>query len=121
MEGLASVLEADLSNFKQKIIKILCDCVTEMPEKLTIYSTLVGLLNARNFTAGGEFVEMLVRQFKEAARGNEFEKARIIVRFISDLVNCHVIAAGSLLHMYDSFMEVTLEDNIPQVREKVLG
>ena len=37
------------------------------------------------------------------------------VRFLSDLVNCHVIVAGSLLAMFDNFIEVSLEDNIPQV------
>lgn len=37
------------------------------------------------------------------------------VRFLADLVNCRVIVAGSLLAMFDNFIEVTLEDNIPQV------
>ena len=30
-------------------------------------------------------------------------------------MNCHVIVAASLLAMFDNFVEVTLEDNIPQV------
>jgi len=37
------------------------------------------------------------------------------VRFLADLVNCRVIVAGSLLALFDNFVEVTLEDNIPQV------
>ena len=37
------------------------------------------------------------------------------VRFLSDLVNCHVLVAASVLQMFDNFVEVTLEDNIPQV------
>ncbi len=37
------------------------------------------------------------------------------MRFLADLVNCHVIVAASLLAMFDNFVEVTLEDNIPQV------
>ena len=41
------------------------------------------------------------------------------VRFLADLVNCHVIVAGSLLAMFDNFIEVTLEDNIPQVKFKL--
>ncbi|KAL5004537.1 hypothetical protein ScPMuIL_017993 [Solemya velum] len=116
LEGLASVLEADLPNYKLKILKILCDCVVKLPEKLTVYTTLVGLLNAKNYNCGGEFVEMLVRNLKEALKSTEFDNARIMVRFLSDLVNCHVIVVGSLLSMFDSFLEVMLEDNIPQVR-----
>lgn len=116
LEGLASVLEADIPNYKQKILRILCECVVRMPEKLTVYTTLIGLLNAKNYNCGGEFVEMLVRNLKEALKTGEYENARIMVRFLSDLVNCHVIVAGSVLAMYDNFVEVTLEDNIPQVR-----
>lgn len=42
------------------------------------------------------------------------------VRFLADCVNCHVIVAGSLLSMFDNFIEVTLEDNIPQVNEQAI-
>ncbi|XP_074649967.1 nuclear cap-binding protein subunit 1-like [Tubulanus polymorphus] len=116
LEGLSSVLEADLINYKGQIIKILCDCVVRMPEKLTVYTTLVGLLNAKNYNCGGDFVEMCVRNLKEALKSGEWENARMMVRFLADLVNCHVIVAGSLLAMFDNFIEVALEDNIPQVR-----
>ncbi|XP_060600407.1 nuclear cap-binding protein subunit 1-like isoform X2 [Ruditapes philippinarum] len=116
LEGLASVLEADLPNYKTKIIRILCECAVKLPEKQAVYTTLVGLLNAKNYNFGGEFVEMLVRNMKEALKTEEFESARLIIRFIADLVNCRVIVAGSLLAMFDNFIEVTLEDNIPQVR-----
>ncbi|CAG5121145.1 unnamed protein product, partial [Candidula unifasciata] len=119
LEGLASVLEADLPNYKHQIMKILCDCVVSFPEKLTVYTTLVGLLNAKNYHCGGEFVEMLVRNLKDALKTGEFDNARIMVRFLSDLVNCHVLVAASLLQMFDNFVEVTLEDNIPQVRSDV--
>lgn len=37
------------------------------------------------------------------------------VRFISDLVNCHVVSATSLLQLYDSFMEGAIDSAIPQV------
>jgi nuclear cap-binding protein subunit 1 len=54
LEGLASVLEADLASFRNKILRILAECATNMPEKCTIYTTLVGLLNAKNYNFGGE-------------------------------------------------------------------
>lgn len=116
LEGLAGVLEADLSNYRQKIMKILCHCAVKMPEKTTVYTTLVGLLNARNYNCGGEIVELLTRNLKESLKSCTFENARTLVRFLADLVNCHVIAAGSLLQMLDDFVDVTLEDSIPQVR-----
>jgi nuclear cap-binding protein subunit 1 len=54
LEGLASVLEADLSTYKLKILKILSDCAIRLPDKCTIYTTLIGLLNTKNYNFGGE-------------------------------------------------------------------
>jgi nuclear cap-binding protein subunit 1 len=63
-----------------------------MPEKLTVYTTLAGLLNKADYDAGGEFVEMAVRQLKECIRSNEFQNARMLVSslilnvFFTDIV-----------------------------------
>ncbi|XP_022257706.1 uncharacterized protein LOC106472631 isoform X3 [Limulus polyphemus] len=116
LEGLAGVLEADLPSYRSKILRILSDCVTRMPEKTTIYTTLVGLLNARNYNFGGEFVELLVKNFKEYLKNCQFDEARSTLRFLADLVNCNVISIGSLMNLIESMVEVTQEDSIPQVR-----
>ncbi|XP_056648176.1 nuclear cap-binding protein subunit 1 [Diorhabda carinulata] len=116
LEGLASVLEADLSTFRAKILRILTDCAIRMPEKCTIYTTLVGLLNAKNFNFGGEFVEYMVKSFKESLKQCKWDAARYALRFLADLVNCHVISATSLLQLLDNMMDTANEDNVPQVR-----
>ncbi|MCI4381645.1 hypothetical protein PGIGA_G00254480 [Pangasianodon gigas] len=116
LEGLAGVLEADLPNYKNKILRILCAVARLLPEKLTVYTTLVGLLNARNYNFGGEFVEAMIRQLKETLKSNLYSEAVYLVRFLSDLVNCHVIAAPSMVAMFENFVSVTQEEDIPQVR-----
>uniref|UniRef100_A0A3P8Z5D6 Nuclear cap-binding protein subunit 1 n=1 Tax=Esox lucius TaxID=8010 RepID=A0A3P8Z5D6_ESOLU len=87
-----------------------------LPEKLTVYTTLVGLLNARNYNFGGEFVEAMIRQLKETLKANLYTEALYLVRFLSDLVNCHVIAAPSMVAMFENFVSVTQEEDVPQVR-----
>ncbi|XP_068181043.1 nuclear cap-binding protein subunit 1 [Antennarius striatus] len=116
LEGLAGVLEADLPNYKNKILRILCCVARLLPEKLTVYTTLVGLLNARNYNFGGEFVEAMIRQLKETLKNNLYQEAVYLVRFLSDLVNCHVIAAPSMVAMFENFISVTQEEDVPQVR-----
>uniref|UniRef100_A0A8C6KM73 Nuclear cap binding protein subunit 1 n=1 Tax=Nothobranchius furzeri TaxID=105023 RepID=A0A8C6KM73_NOTFU len=116
LEGLAGVLEADLPNYKNKILRILCSVARLLPEKLTVYTTLVGLLNARNYNFGGEFVEAMIRQLKETLKNNLYNEAVYLVRFLSDLVNCHVIAAPSMVAMFENFVSVTQEEDVPQVR-----
>jgi nuclear cap-binding protein subunit 1 len=36
---------------------------------------------------------------------------------MSDLVNCHVVSAGSLLQLLDNFVDAALEEGVPQVFE----
>ncbi|XP_016353887.1 nuclear cap-binding protein subunit 1-like [Sinocyclocheilus anshuiensis] len=79
LEGLAGVLEADLPNYKGKILRILCAVARLLPEKLTVYTTLVGLLNARNYNFGGEFVEAMIRQLKETLKSNLYSEAIYLV------------------------------------------
>lgn len=116
LEGLSGVLEADLPNYKGKIIKILCDCAVALPEKITVYTTLVGLLNAKNFGFGDDFIIVLSKSMREFMKANEWSKARFVVRFFADLVNCHVIDVASLLSLYENFVAVSEEPDIPQVR-----
>lgn len=57
-------------------------CLTSarlLPEKLTVYTTLVGLLNARNYNFGGEFVEAMIRQLKETLKNNLYNEAVYLV------------------------------------------
>lgn len=63
-----------------------------LPEKLTVYTTLVGLLNARNYNFGGEFVEAMIRQLKETLKNNLYDEAVYLVscRFPSTSGDVHV-------------------------------
>ena len=115
LEGLASVLEADLSTYKSKILKILVDCAIRLPDKVTIYTTLIGLLNVKNYNFGGECVELLVKSLKDCLKSCKWAPARHLLRFLADLVNCHVVSAGSLLQLLDNFVDAALEEGVPQV------
>lgn len=65
---------------KQKILtKASVDSARLLPEKLTVYTTLVGLLNARNYNFGGEFVEAMIRQLKETLKNNLYNEAVYLV------------------------------------------
>lgn len=116
LEGLASVLEADLPNYKERILKIICTCAANLPEKTTVYSTLVGLLNAKNYGCGEEFLDMILENLKEVLIAAQFDRARLMVRFLADLVNCRVLMPSALLEFYDKLLAATLEETITQVR-----
>ena len=48
----------------------------------------------KDYNFGGECVELLIKAMKECLRTGKWDSARHILRFVADLVNCHVISAG---------------------------
>jgi nuclear cap-binding protein subunit 1 len=60
---------------------------------------------------------MLVKAIKDCLKSGRWEQARYALRFVADLVCCHVISAGSLLQLMDSFVDAALEEGVPQVRK----
>ncbi|XP_065911771.1 nuclear cap-binding protein subunit 1-B-like [Dysidea avara] len=116
LETLANVLVDDLRTYKETILKVICKCATTHPEKTTIYSTLVGILNARKYEVGEEFVDMMVESLKENLALGNYEQVRKLVRFLADLVNSKVVASASIMNLFDTFITVTYEPDIPQVR-----
>ena len=54
-----------------------------MPEKMTIYSTLVGWLNSQDDKFGEEFVKYVLGQLNDMLLSSRWEAARYTVRFVS--------------------------------------
>ncbi|KAF6210400.1 hypothetical protein GE061_013504 [Apolygus lucorum] len=117
LEGLVSVLEAYLTKCREKVLRLLTDCALKMPEKCTTYTTIAGLMNAKNYIFGGEFVEQMVKAFKDALKRCQWDTARYTLRFLADLVNCHVIDANTLLKLLEHMLDVAKEDGVPDVRK----
>ncbi|XP_046913339.2 nuclear cap-binding protein subunit 1 [Dermatophagoides farinae] len=116
IEDLADIFNFDILPKNTRIVDVFCECVVEFPHKICIYSTLVGLLNVRNYSFGGEVVEKLIVNLRNHLKNGQYERARFMVRFLADLVNTRVISCGSLINLFENLVDVTMEDNIPQVR-----
>ena len=67
------------------------------------------------FTYIYQFVEQMVRIFKDALKACSWDAARYSLRFFADLVNSHVIDANSLLQLLDNMLDVAKEDSVPDV------
>lgn len=62
----------------------------------------------------------MVRIFKEALKSCNWDTARYTLRFLADLVNCHVVDANSLLKLLESMLDVAKEDGVPDVSYCIL-
>uniref|UniRef100_A0A915PRD7 Nuclear cap-binding protein subunit 1 n=1 Tax=Setaria digitata TaxID=48799 RepID=A0A915PRD7_9BILA len=116
LESLAQLLETDLITDMGHIIDIIIQCVCCLPEEITAYSTLVGLLNSKKQKFGFELLHQLLEVLREKLKSADFIPALHVVTFLADLVNCHVVSSSSLVEFYESFMEAACEESIPQAR-----
>ncbi|CAF0735393.1 unnamed protein product [Adineta ricciae] len=116
LRDLCTTLCNDLSKHKKTIFDILNQCIQLVPERVTIYSTLVGLLHASVITFGSDFLDTCVSAFKESLLSYKFEIIQRYIRFFSDLVNVKLLSPSSILALYDTLIEAATETNIPQVR-----
>jgi nuclear cap-binding protein subunit 1 len=83
LQALADVLHTEIgssSSVKDKVLRTICFCVTSLTEKITVYSTLVAILNARQYNFGEELLEVLMEDLRNALALQDMEKARILVR-----------------------------------------
>ena len=62
---------------------------------------------------------MMVESLKENLALGNYEKVRKLVRFLADLVNSKVVASASIMSLFDTFITVTYEPDIPQVSVSV--
>ncbi|KAE9421684.1 hypothetical protein Angca_003143, partial [Angiostrongylus cantonensis] len=116
LESLCSLLEADLDKYRTKIIETITFCVCQLPDKITIYSTLVGLLNAKNFNFGGEIVEKLISELQKKLEAEDFQQAVFIIAFLCDLGNSRVLTLSSIVDFLEALLQSAFEENVPQVR-----
>lgn len=116
IRDLCTTLCNDLSKHKKTIMAILNQSIQLLPERLTIYSTLIGLIHASVITFGSDFLDAVVSALKEFLMKNDFEMVLRYVRFLSDLTNVKLVSTSSLLSLYETLLQTTNETDIPQVR-----
>ncbi|VDN02912.1 unnamed protein product [Thelazia callipaeda] len=116
LESLTQILETDLESYKEHIIKVLLTCICSMPNKLTVYSTLVGLLNAKKYNFGAELLDSLFTKLNESMEVNDFDCALYLITFFADLVNCRVITLQSFADFLADIVSCATEKGFPQIR-----
>ncbi|CAL8085278.1 unnamed protein product [Calicophoron daubneyi] len=106
---LASLILTEIPRSGDSLIKVLAKCVKNIPERMLIYATMVGLLNLKNRAFVNQLIELLYRELKDAVKSAAFDDAKFILLFLSASVNCNSVTVGSVLGLYENFAEVTLD------------
>ncbi len=70
-----------------------------------MYGTLVGLINVKNPDFGKEVVERASTNLESALSKRDIMQAKMLLRFLAELTNAHVLAAPSLISLTNQFLD----------------
>eukprot|EP00002_Diphylleia_rotans_P026416 TRINITY_DN5266_c0_g1_i1.p1 TRINITY_DN5266_c0_g1~~TRINITY_DN5266_c0_g1_i1.p1 ORF type:complete len:755 (+),score=126.95 TRINITY_DN5266_c0_g1_i1:50-2314(+) len=108
IEQLVAFLEEQQNNHHDVIVSFLLDSVQCLPLKTPIYGSVVGLLNIKSF----EFVGLLLAKshtiLQIALENRDTLKAKLMIRFLAELVNTNVILPETLCTIFSQFLNAAL-------------
>eukprot|EP01132_Coremiostelium_polycephalum_P000544 gene544-686_t len=106
IDGLANALLTDINNHNSTIQDTLFKCISSLPFKTPIYGTLVGLINLKNFEFGKEIVCGLVDELNDALAKKKFISAKLLIRFIIELVHANVLPSNAVFEIFEALLSV---------------
>ncbi|KRY14123.1 Nuclear cap-binding protein subunit 1 [Trichinella patagoniensis] len=115
IEAAVERITKDYAANKARIRRIIRKCVIRAPQHLTVYSTLVGVLNSSIPAFGAEFVEHLIKVLCDYVKYLNWIDVEILVILICDLVNSRCVSADSCFSFLESFFHASQDENISQV------
>ncbi|KAJ2589179.1 Nuclear cap-binding protein subunit 1, partial [Coemansia sp. RSA 1797] len=105
LEALSVVLEKDFTNHETTVLRTLRQCVLELPWKVTVYSTVAGLLNAKNNETGAKVITLMHGVLCKSLIKGDWCSVKVIMRFFALQVATKTISASTLLSMVDTFLK----------------
>lgn len=78
--------------------------VTQLPTKAAVYGSLVGLLNAKDQSFGEEVVNRAATSLQQAFNEVKVLEAKLLVRFVAELVNAHVVPSDSFIALMQQLL-----------------
>jgi hypothetical protein len=79
--------------------------IEEKPEKCSIYTTFLGLLNAKEPTLVGEIVAEICTALQSAIDKAKFVEVEVLLRFLADLTCTNVTDPTAMMALLNLFVE----------------
>ncbi|TKR94186.1 hypothetical protein L596_008505 [Steinernema carpocapsae] len=116
LENLAQMLKGDIDEHKEVILNAISEGVVYQTQKVTMFSTLIGLLNASKFNFGGDVIKRLIADLDKRLQDHDYRHSTNIITFLCDLANAKVVTVVSVLEFLEVFVAALFDDDVPQVR-----
>ncbi|KAJ1871482.1 Nuclear cap-binding protein subunit 1 [Coemansia sp. RSA 990] len=110
LDALGVVLEKDFTKHEITVLRTFRQCILELPWKVTVYSTLAGLLNAKNSETGAKVILLMHATLRQELARGHWGSVKVIMRFFALQVKTRAISIETLLSMIDAFLKPVADE-----------
>ncbi|XP_004291754.1 PREDICTED: nuclear cap-binding protein subunit 1 [Fragaria vesca subsp. vesca] len=104
IETCFGVLRRELEHSAHDVLQFLVQCAEQLPHKIPLYSTVIGLLNLENEDFIRKVVEKTHNNFQDALDTGNCNKIRILMRFLTAMMCSKVLHPSSLVIVFETLL-----------------
>ncbi|XP_058208766.1 nuclear cap-binding protein subunit 1 [Rhododendron vialii] len=104
IETCFGVVRRELEHSGMDILTFLLQCAEQLPHKIPLYATLVGLLNLENEDFARKVVENTYTNLQDALDSGNCNSIRIWMRFLTAMMCSKVVQPNSLVFAYEALL-----------------
>lgn len=104
IETCFGVVRRELDHSGNEILTFLLQCAEQLPHKIPLYGTVVGLLNLENEDFVWKVLENTQSNLQDALDSGECSKIRILMRFLTVLMCSKVLQPSSLVIVFETLL-----------------
>ncbi|XP_057466461.1 nuclear cap-binding protein subunit 1-like [Actinidia eriantha] len=104
IETCSAVVRRELEHSGDDILSFLLSCAEQLPHKIPLYGTVVGLLNLENEDFVRQIVETAQTNLQDALNSGNCNNIRILMRFLTAMMCSKVLQPSSLVVVYETLL-----------------
>ncbi|CAN8270752.1 unnamed protein product [Cochlearia groenlandica] len=104
IETCFGVIRRELERSAEQVSPFLLQCAEQLPHKIPLYGTLIGLLNLENEDFVRQIVESVQANFQAALDSGNCDSIRILLRLMTSLVCSKVLQPASLIVVFETLL-----------------
>ncbi|KAI4350445.1 hypothetical protein L6164_004900 [Bauhinia variegata] len=97
-------LRRELEHSGSDILEFLLQCAEQLPHKIPLYGTVIGLINLENEEFVGKLVEKAHTNFQDALDSGNFNSVRILMRLMTAMMCSKVLQPSSLVVVFETLL-----------------
>ncbi|KAL4554242.1 hypothetical protein LXL04_039642 [Taraxacum kok-saghyz] len=104
IDACFGAVRRELEHSEDEILTFLLQCSEQLPHKIPLYGTVIGLLNLENEDLVKKVLENTHKSLQEALDSGDCNKIRISMRFLTVLMCSKVVQPSSLVVVFETLL-----------------